>query len=116
MRDLAISLESISLAIQEVKEEFKKMTSTPTYDISSPQMSDSEIAVMHLIELKKIITEYSIGGIIKNHSPQEISKSLVAMWENEKRFLEFRKNTKIAAKELNWEKEVIKLLDVYRDL
>lgn len=49
----AISLESISLAIQEVKEEFKKMTSTPTYDISSPQMSDSEIAVMHLIELKK---------------------------------------------------------------
>ena len=61
MCDLAmISLESISLTLHEVVKEVKKMALAPIYDISSPQMSDSEIAVMHLRELKKKMPCFAI--------------------------------------------------------
>jgi tRNA A-37 threonylcarbamoyl transferase component Bud32 len=61
MCDLALSLETISLAIKEVVEgEFKKMTSPQMYDISSPQMSDAEIATLHLKDLSKKMPTFAM--------------------------------------------------------
>jgi hypothetical protein len=51
---LALSLETISNTLMEFcVEGVKKFSSPQKYDISSPQMSDSEIASLHLIELRK---------------------------------------------------------------
>ena len=69
-----------------------------------------------LVELKKIINQYEIGAIMMNHSPEEIKSSLMRIWEDENIFLQYKKNTKRAAEELTWEKEVETLLEVYKNL
>ena len=70
----------------------------------------------NLVELKKIINQYEIGAITMNHSPEEIKSSLMRIWEDENIFLQYKKNTKRAAEELTWEKEVETLLEVYKNL
>jgi tRNA A-37 threonylcarbamoyl transferase component Bud32 len=58
---LALSLETISKTIKEVfVEEIKKLTSTHMYDISSPQMSDSEVAFLHMTELGKKMPTFAM--------------------------------------------------------
>jgi glycosyltransferase involved in cell wall biosynthesis len=69
-----------------------------------------------LVELKKIINQYQIGVIAVNHSPEEIKKCLLAIWDNETRFSQYKENTIKAAQELTWEKEVETLLEVYKKL
>ena len=69
-----------------------------------------------LIELKKIINQYSIGVITKDHTPEEIKKSLSSVWEDENRFSQYKKSCIVAAQELTWDKEVQKLIDVYSQL
>ena len=69
-----------------------------------------------LVELKKIINQYEIGVITVDHSPEEIKKSLLAIWDNEHIFSQYKENTKKAAQELIWEKEVKTLLEVYKNL
>ena len=69
-----------------------------------------------LVELKKIINQYEIGVITADHSPEEIKKSLLAIWDNKHIFSQYQENTKKAALELTWEKEVEILMDVYRKL
>ena len=69
-----------------------------------------------LVELKKIINQYEIGVIAVNHSPEEIKKCLLAIWDNETRFSQYKENTIKAAQELTWEKEVETLLEVYKKL
>ena len=51
-----------------------------------------------------------------NHSPEDIKSSLIRIWENENIFLQYKENTKKAAEELTWEKEVEPLLEVYKKL
>ena len=70
----------------------------------------------NLVELKKIINQYEIGAITMNHSPEEIKSSLIRIWEDENIFLQYKENTKKAAEELTWEKEVETLLEVYKNL
>jgi glycosyltransferase involved in cell wall biosynthesis len=70
----------------------------------------------NLVELKKVINQYEIGAITINHSPEEIKSSLMRIWEDENIFLQYKKNTKKAAEELTWEKEVETLLEVYKNL
>jgi glycosyltransferase involved in cell wall biosynthesis len=69
-----------------------------------------------LVELKKIINQYEIGVITADHSPEEIKKNLLAIWDNENRFSQYKENTIKAAQELTWEQEVEILMDVYRKL
>jgi len=69
-----------------------------------------------LVELKNIIEQYNIGVITKNHSPEEIKKGLLAVWEDESCFTNFRENAIKAGQELTWEKEVVNLVDVYKKL
>ena len=69
-----------------------------------------------LVELKNIITKYDIGVVIKDHSPEEIKLSLLAIWKDEIRFSKYKENTQKAAKNLTWEKEVEVLVEVYKKL
>lgn len=67
----------------------------------------------NLIEIKQIIRKYNIGRIVNSHNPEELGKIIMEML-NSAEYDEWKKNTIIAAKELSWEKEKTKLLEIFR--
>jgi len=69
-----------------------------------------------LVELRKIIQDYNIGMITENHDPVHIASQIREMLSDEKRFDTWKENLKLAAAELCWEKEQLKLLHIFRDV
>lgn len=67
-----------------------------------------------LTEIKKIITSYDIGDCIDKHDPEHIAKKISTMLKEEAILQVWKKNTKIAAENLNWEKEEQQLIAVYK--
>jgi len=67
-----------------------------------------------LPEIKKIVTGYNIGRIIKSHDPEHIADSISQMLEDPLQIAEWKENLKFAASELCWENEKQVLIDVYR--
>lgn len=67
-----------------------------------------------LVEIKKIITTYDIGDYIDRHEPEHIAKKISTMLAEETILQFWKKNTKIAAENLNWEKEEQQLIAVYK--
>ncbi len=69
-----------------------------------------------LIEIKNIILQYAIGDCIDNHEPQHIADKINHILSDEETLQLWKKNTKIAAANLNWEKEEQQLIAVYKGL
>ncbi len=65
-----------------------------------------------LPEIKEIIEKYDIGFFIPNHTPQAIAETVNRVFENKSRYQTVKLNTGKAGKELSWENEEIKLLNV----
>ena len=65
-----------------------------------------------LPEIKEIIEKYDIGFFIPNHTPQAIAETVNRIFENKSRYQTVKLNTGKAGKELPWENEEIKLLNV----
>ena len=65
-----------------------------------------------LPEIKEIIKKYDIGFFIPNHTPQAIAETVNQIFENKSRYQTVKLNTGKAGKELSWENEEIKLLNV----
>jgi glycosyltransferase involved in cell wall biosynthesis len=72
------------------------------------------VLASNLIEIKKIITQYNIGDCIDSHSPQYIADKINHILQNTETLSMWKKNTKIAAAELNWENEEQQLVAVYK--
>ena len=68
-----------------------------------------------LTELRKIVEDYNIGMITESHDPVRIAGKIKEMLSDEKRFDTWKENLKLAAAELCWEKEEVKLLHIFRD-
>lgn len=66
-----------------------------------------------LIEVKKIIQHYNVGECIENHHPQHIADKINGIFADTERLHIWKKNTNIAASELNWENEEKGLVAVY---
>ncbi len=67
-----------------------------------------------LVEIKKIITTYDIGDWIDKHDPEHIAKKISTMLREEAILKFWKKNTEIAAQQLNWEIEEQQLIAVYK--
>ncbi|HSH65295.1 MAG TPA: group 1 glycosyl transferase, partial [Bacteroidia bacterium] len=67
-----------------------------------------------LVEIKKIISRYDIGDYIDRHEPEHIAKKISTILNAEAILQLWKKNTKIAAENLNWEKEEQQLTAVYK--
>jgi len=67
----------------------------------------------NLVEIKKIIDQYTIGGCIDNHDPKHIAEKIDSILNNEQVLQTWKNNTQKAAAELNWEKEELALIEVY---
>ncbi len=72
------------------------------------------VLASNLVEVKKIITQYNTGDCIETHDPKHIAEKINSIFNNDSLLQTWKKNTQIAAKELNWEKEEQTLIDVYR--
>lgn len=66
-----------------------------------------------LTEVKKIVLHYNVGDCIENHAPQHIADKINTILSNEDRLQMWKKNTNIAASELNWQNEEKGLVAVY---
>ncbi len=75
--------------------------------------ADVPILSSDLPEIVSIVKKYKIGKIINDFSPRFIANTINLMLNDEHRISEWKKNLKMAAKELCWEKEEIKLIDFY---
>lgn len=67
-----------------------------------------------LVEIRKIIFQYSLGDCIENHDPRHIADKINSILNNDETLQMWKKNTKIAAAELNWENEEQQLITVYK--
>ncbi len=72
------------------------------------------VLVSNLVEIGKIVKRYKVGDFIPSHQPQLIAQKVSETIENEELMSEWKKNTALAAQELNWERESEKLKRVYK--
>ncbi len=70
------------------------------------------VLVSDLPEMRKIVTDYKVGAVLKNRSPKNIAKQVAEIARTPKTTWDF--NTAIS--KLNWQKETIQLLEIYRNL
>jgi len=67
-----------------------------------------------LVEVSKIVKTWQVGDIISDLAPQTLAEKIKLMLNDYPKMAEYKANTKLAALELNWEKEAEeKLLHVY---
>lgn len=65
-------------------------------------------------EIKRIVDEYDCGICITNTSPEFISNTITELFNNNFRYESLRKNAIMASKDLCWENEEEKLMDIYK--
>jgi len=69
------------------------------------------ILVSNLPEMKHIIKTYNVGEIVYNREPKEIAKQILSFSKKD-----FSSALKIAKKSLIWEKQVVKLKEIFNNL
>ncbi len=72
------------------------------------------LIVADLPEMAAVVKQYRIGLVISSHDPSEIAKAFKTALFDKNLREGWKKNLKIAAKELNWENEKKALLDIFQ--
>ena len=73
------------------------------------------VLVSDLPEMRRIITDYEIGQVVRDRDPELLARQVEEMMSSEEQRKKWKENLRTAAGELHWENEVDKLRDVYRD-
>jgi glycosyltransferase involved in cell wall biosynthesis len=66
--------------------------------------------------IRQVVTKYKIGTLIKEITSKNVADSILNMFENQDKYNSMKYNTQLAKKELNWEIEMKKLVDVYEKI
>ncbi|MBT8195466.1 MAG: glycosyltransferase, partial [Bacteroidia bacterium] len=66
-----------------------------------------------LVEVARVVREYNVGVIIKNHNPEHIADVINELIGDEEKLNVLKKNSMLAAKELTWENEEKKLKEIF---
>jgi len=74
------------------------------------------VLVSNMPEMANIVNTYGVGEVINNGGPEELSEVFRDMLFNESKRSVWKTNLIKAAKELCWENEEKKLLDIYRQV
>ena len=72
------------------------------------------IVASHLAEIEKIVRQYDLGLFIGNHEPESIAAAIREGLSDEMRREQWKQNLQVAARDLCWENEEEKLLEIYR--
>jgi glycosyltransferase involved in cell wall biosynthesis len=73
------------------------------------------VLVSDLPEMKRIVTEYEIGQVLRDTAPEKLAEQVREMMDSHELRELWKKNLRKAAVDLCWEKEEGKLLDLYRE-
>jgi glycosyltransferase involved in cell wall biosynthesis len=73
------------------------------------------VLASNLVEVANVVRSYQVGDIVESHDPIAIAKKMTEMLDDSKKAV-WKENLKIAAEELCWEKESLKLKEIYREL
>ncbi len=65
-----------------------------------------------LVEVKNIVEKYKIGECIDNHNPVDIAERINTMLKNKAKLKQYKGNTELASKELNWNNEKLNLINI----
>ncbi|MBI9040577.1 glycosyltransferase [Lutibacter sp.] len=63
-----------------------------------------------------LITRTNIGKVIDSHNPIILAKAVENIFSNETQYNTWRKNLKDVSKELNWENESKKLIEIFKNI
>lgn len=74
------------------------------------------VLVSDLPELRAIVEKYEIGKIVETHQPEKLAVQMMEMVKDTVRFAQWKENLKLAASELCWENEEVKLLEIFKDV
>lgn len=69
------------------------------------------VLASRLPEIEKLLTHYKVGDFIANHKPDTIAGKLRNMLDSAE-LIVYKRNTKLAATELNWDNERKKLIEL----
>ncbi|SFS60133.1 glycosyltransferase [Lutibacter maritimus] len=72
------------------------------------------VLVSDLPEMKNIVSKYKVGEVITDRTPKELASQINKILENGKDY--YNTNLEIASKELIWEKESKKLIEIFKNL
>ncbi len=75
-------------------------------------MAEIPVIVSNLPQMKEVVEKYDVGFVIDIENKVELISALKSLSENASLYKSKRQNCHIASQELNWEKEVTKLLNV----
>ena len=73
------------------------------------------IVASHLTEIEKIIRQYDLGMFIENHEPATIAFTIREALADDVRKVQWKQNLSVAARDLCWENEEQKLLEIYKN-
>ena len=64
--------------------------------------------------MRLIIEKYNVGEIISDRNPEKLAKQIENILQKGKEY--YTKQLEIASKELNWENESKKLIEIYNNI
>ncbi len=73
------------------------------------------VLVSDLPEMRRIIEHYDIGQVVRSPSPELLAGQVREMMDSDDLIIRWKENLRKAAKELCWDKEEEKLLNLYRE-
>lgn len=74
------------------------------------------VLVSDFPEMRNIIDTYKVGECLVSREPKKLAEQVNLLFENTKRYQGWKKNTKKASKDLCWENEEKKLLELYKNI
>jgi glycosyltransferase involved in cell wall biosynthesis len=73
------------------------------------------VLVSDLPEMRRIVMDYGVGQVLRDREPEGLARQVNEMMSSAEQREKWQKNLELAARQLNWENEVEKLREVYRD-
>jgi glycosyltransferase involved in cell wall biosynthesis len=71
------------------------------------------VIVSNLPEMRKIVEKYNVGLVLDTSSTSAIIDAVMSLYNNPTKYYSLKNNCNIAAKDLCWEKEQSKLVDIF---
>jgi len=72
------------------------------------------VLVSDLPEMRKIVESYDVGVVSDTYEPEKLANIITNMMDNHELREKWKKNLRVAVKELNWENQEEKIISIYR--
>lgn len=74
------------------------------------------ILTSKLVEIENVVWKYDVGTLLESHKPEDIALKINEILSNKEQLLFWKKNTKKAALECNWQQESELIKNIYAKL